>query len=153
MGFLKALFDTFFVQNKKFRPRNPADDMPVWNIDEIDVPYPDDDPGERWWQAQLEKRIEAKEKADELIAKMLIEDYESEHAEENEQKSENPYGNGMPVEEHGMPIDGGIFEMEADADETEDFDNDYSDDDSEADDFDMDSDFDDDSRTYDGYIG
>jgi hypothetical protein len=78
-GFLKAVFDT--LRGKKLRPRIPKDE-PVRDIDDYEIYEPDNGPGMEFWRAEAEKLAERKEQEKADAEKLMIQDFESRHAEE-----------------------------------------------------------------------
>jgi hypothetical protein len=119
-GFFKAVFDT--LRGKKLKPKIFDDSKPGWTMREIYENYSfsygsvDKEPTEEWWKERLMEKIEAMEREEELITKMMIEDYERRHAEDSDETEEaDSEGREANGDETGEDIRDADYESSADS--------------------------------------
>lgn len=102
IGLIKALLETFldaldpYPNRKKTNVVHGDRVESGWSAKELSDAYvaAKDDPGEKYWQDLLNQHLDEKERENEIVSEMMINDYESRHNEDGADGESNEETSG-----------------------------------------------------------
>lgn len=100
LALIRALLETLgnalepYPDKRKGRHPRDNDSVSAWSLEEFGeaCSLAKDDPGKEYWQNLFDQHLDAKEKENEVVSEMMMQDYESRHGSEIDNGSQQGSG-------------------------------------------------------------